>query len=141
MMFVLPSWVTLAATVAVAGLAFVRGGGVERLVGGLALADFLWSRTHHYVYGADMGQELAHDTAVALVMTLIAVRANAYWTLASAAVWVVSAGTEVAQILAPVSRWAYGAAEITWYYLFLASLAWGAWRAPARRARLATASD
>jgi hypothetical protein len=129
MLFVLPKLVTELATLAVIALAFVRGRSAERLVAGMTLASMAWSLAHGSVYGADLAGELARDAAFAAVVTAIALKSDRYWALAAASVWWVSVVTELVQMIAPVDPWAYGTAELLWWYLSLACLGVGAWRA------------
>jgi hypothetical protein len=130
MLFVPPSWVTQWATFAAVGVAFWRGGTIERLVGAAALANVIWIHTLDVGYGSHLPAELLHDTAAAGMMTALALKSDRYWTLAAASVWVLNVGTEIAQALAPVSVWVYGATELVWYWLFILCLGVGSWRAP-----------
>ncbi|MDB5445568.1 MAG: hypothetical protein JWQ97_885 [Phenylobacterium sp.] len=137
MLFILPVWVTLAVSLVVIGFALARGRRTERLVAALTLADLIWGRLHPHVYGAHPGRELAHDAAQTAILTLIALRSDRYWTLAAASICLVSAGTDVAQMISPVNSWAVGTAQLTWYYAYLAAIAVGAWRARASGERRA----
>jgi hypothetical protein len=128
MLYILPHWVTLTLTLAVVTLALARGGRSERLVAVLTLCNIVWAQTHPAVYGERESVDLVHDTGAAVIMTLIALRSNRWWTLAAASVWWIATATEVAQLIAPVGPWAYGTAELVWWWLFLACLAAGALR-------------
>jgi hypothetical protein len=130
MLFSLPSWATAAVTLAVIVLAVVRGQTTERFVAALTLAMLLWEMLQHPVYGKNTSEGLSHDGLMTLVLTLIALRSKRYWTIAAASVWLVTLATDVAQKMAPIDRWAFGTVELTWWYLFLACLAVGAWRTP-----------
>jgi hypothetical protein len=133
MLFVLPKWATVTATLAVVAFGLARGGLAVRIVASLTLLSLSWTSLHHYVYGRHVGVDLALDGAMAAVVTGLALRSKRYWTLAAASVWWVTLATEIAQAVAPVDAWAYGTAELTWWYLSLACLAAGAWRAPPRQ--------
>jgi hypothetical protein len=131
MLLVIPFWVTGVVTLCVVALALVRGGMSERLVAALILADVAWSMTHPKNYGDDLPGELLRDAVLSFAVTAVALHARRYWTLAAASVCWVAVATELVQMIAPVNLWAYGTAELTWWYLLVGCLALGAWRAGA----------
>jgi hypothetical protein len=133
MLFVLPWWVTLIASLVATAAAFARGGRAERLVGALTVAHLIWDHAHHYTYGTGLARALAHDSVAAILMTIVALRVNRYWTVGAASAWLMSAATDIVQMAAPVDAWALGTAQLVWYYVFLLCLGVGAWRTPSVR--------
>jgi hypothetical protein len=132
MSFVLPWWVTFSAALAVAALAFLRGGRTERLVATLAVVDVGWAHGQGLVYGERAPWALAHDLLAAAAMSAVALRVNRYWPMAAASALLVSAATALAHMIDPVDGRALGTAQLGWYYMFLGCLAVGSWRTSSR---------
>lgn len=128
MSFGLWLWISVGFWVAVCVLALVRGEATVRLVAALLLAYLAWSRLHPFLYDQPPALTFPVDIAATAFMSLIALRSTRYWTLAAASVCLVGLGTDLAQMIAPVSGSAFGTAQMVWAYAFLLVLAIAALR-------------
>ncbi|CAN7416099.1 hypothetical protein LJR225_002663 [Phenylobacterium sp. LjRoot225] len=131
----LPLWLTFH----VQGLAYAyaiwNGDAEERLIGwveaGVLALDIVLLDTHVGNISVELLSVII-DVGIALS---VALRSNKTWPLAYSAVALATLLTVVAQLVAPVSHWAYVTTLFVWIYLECLVLVVGAWRAGrARRA-------
>jgi hypothetical protein len=136
----LPPWLGPLATFLCLGAAIWKGGFEERFIGLsclLALAvtigfrDYSWPKVQ-------WGGFIA-DTALLVVLVVVALRAAKYWPLAGASIQLLAVITHVAKLLdVGMGQWAYITAGVIWSYALMVALSIGVWnharagRAPAR---------
>jgi len=128
MSFGLWLWISVGFWVAVCVLALVRGGASVRLVATLLLVYLAWNRLHPFLSDRPPALTFPADMAATLVMSIVALRSTRYWTLAATSICLVGLGTDLAQMIAPVSGSAFGLAQMMWAYAFVLVLAIAALR-------------
>jgi hypothetical protein len=135
MLPVVPLWVHLATTAAVALAAVWRGGREERFI---ALFNLVSSGLN-VVVGAPFHYNLAFKllwaTPDVVLFTCIALRSSRGWTLVAASIAWVSLATVAVQVYAQVDRWAFATTQLVWHYLMMAIVLFGVCTAPRRNAR------
>ncbi|CAN7416072.1 hypothetical protein LJR225_002662 [Phenylobacterium sp. LjRoot225] len=134
MLFELPTWVTAH----VEGLAYayaIWNGDAEEQVIGWALAAVLALDIVLLHANPHLGVEIISVMIELGVGLSVALRSDKAWPLLYASAALACALTVFAQIIHPVSLWAYVTGKFVWYYLECLILVIGASRAAAERRR------
>ena len=130
MLPVVPIWVHIAATVAVLAVAVWRGGPLVRWIGLYNLASNNLCFVIGWAFRFSPPFEAAWAALDAAVYLAVALRADRSWTIAAASVAVVNFWTSGLHALSPVSAWAFGTAQLVWFYALNLVIVVAAWRAP-----------
>jgi hypothetical protein len=139
--FELPLWVTAHLEGLAYAYAIWNGDAEERQIAWTEVAvlalDIVLLHAHPHIWVEVLTVVLELGVALS-----VALRSNKVWPLVFASVVVAAALTVIAQIVHPVSGWAYVTVMLVWWYLECLILVIGAWRAGRARSRgtgLATA--
>lgn len=129
----LPPWVGLSFDIIVWAAALLRGGPLERAAAiamvvawraTLIVQDQRWAEPQLNV--------LYVDTALMLVLLLIALRSDRYWPLWATAFQLLAVFSHCARLLDPtLGSWVYVTAGFIWTYAVVGALGvgtWGCWR-------------
>jgi hypothetical protein len=141
MVFTLPIWLTFHVQGLVYAGAIWNGDVEEQLIGWveacvLALDIILLNPRGGNISVEILSMIIDLGAAVSVVL-----RSNKAWPMAYSAVALATLLTALAQVVLPVSRWAYVTALFVWFYLECLILVVATWRAGrARRARIAGAA-
>lgn len=131
----MPLWLGLIIAALVCGAALWKGGFEERMTGcgfllSLAVTFVFEDRTWPHIQKAIF----AADTALFVLLVVLALRAQKYWPMAAASVQLLAVLTHVAKMLdTGVGQWAYMTAGVIWTYLLLIALGVGVWNCRRRK--------
>lgn len=139
MVFTLPLWVTAHAEGVAFAYAIWKGDAEARLIAwtetGVLALDIFMLDVHPHLWVEVLGVVIELG-----VVLSVALRTTKTWPLVYASAVLASALTILAQVVHPVSRWAYVTGEFVWWYLECVILVVSAWRATQAR-RAASAQD
>jgi hypothetical protein len=129
----IPPWIGISVGWLVCGSAFWKGGWSERVVAcGFLLSWFADAVLKDRSFVGPQWANFVSDTALFLIILIVALRSNYYWPLFAAAFQLLEVVTHVASTIdRHLSAWAYITANVIWTYLILGSIAYGtysAWR-------------
>jgi hypothetical protein len=118
----IPRWVVLGSGTAVAIAATLVGRLPARIVASMVVIYLVvdFAHIHPPLIGVPVG------TVGFLTCLGVALRSRGYWTVWAAASQLLTLVTELIRPLPEISEWAYFSAQVTWFFVLLAALLFGA---------------